>query len=73
MANVPIPGFRYSQCHAVTKKCPEAGSVVQQVHKILSDIELLAGCTPAKVGENSEWTAIANNVRGRTKQTFVKV
>jgi hypothetical protein len=25
------------------------------------------------VGENSEWTAIANNVRGRTKQTFVKV
>lgn len=31
-------------------KCPEAASVVQQVFGVLSDIENLPGCTPAKVG-----------------------
>jgi hypothetical protein len=35
-------------------KCPEAASVVQQVYKVLSDIENLARCTPFKVGESSE-------------------
>jgi hypothetical protein len=34
-------------CHH--EKYSEAGSVVQ-VHKVLNDIEILAGCTPAKVG-----------------------
>jgi cation transporter-like permease len=42
-------------------KYTEAGSVVQQVHKVLNDIEILAGCTPAKVGESSEWTSIVNS------------
>jgi hypothetical protein len=32
-------------------KYPEAASVVQQLYKMLNDIEILAGCTPAKVGE----------------------
>jgi hypothetical protein len=32
-------------------KCREAASVVHQAYKVLSDIENLAGCTPAKVGE----------------------
>jgi hypothetical protein len=49
-----------SQCHAITKKFPEAGSVVQ-VHEVLNDIEILDGCTPAKVGESSEWITIANS------------
>jgi hypothetical protein len=31
-----------SQCHAITNKYPEAASVVQQVHKVQSDIENLA-------------------------------
>jgi hypothetical protein len=50
-----------SQCRAITNKYPEASTVVQQVHKVLNDIESLAGCTPAKVGESSEWTSIVNS------------
>jgi hypothetical protein len=42
-------------------KYPEAGTMVQQVHKVLSDIEILTGCTPTKVGESSEWTTIVNS------------
>jgi hypothetical protein len=30
-----------SQCHAITNKYPEAGTVVQ-VHKVLNEIEILA-------------------------------
>jgi hypothetical protein len=71
MADVSVPGFRKywtqklaslkSECHAITNKYPEAASVVQQVHKLLSDIEILAGCTPDKVGKSSEWTSIMNS------------
>jgi hypothetical protein len=39
-----------SQCHAIMNKNPEAGSVVQEVHKALNDTEILARCTQAKVG-----------------------
>jgi hypothetical protein len=63
MADVPVPGLRQywtqnlaslkSECHAMTNKYPEAASVVQQVCKVLSDIENLSGCTPTKVGESS--------------------
>jgi hypothetical protein len=61
MADVTEPGFRKywrqklsslkSQCHDVTNKYPEAASVVQQVYKMVSNIELLAKCTLAKVGK----------------------
>jgi hypothetical protein len=66
-ADVPVPGFRKyltqtlaslnSQCHAITHKFSEAGTVAQ-VHKVLSDIEILAGCTLPEAGESSEWTSI---------------
>jgi hypothetical protein len=42
-------------------KHPEAVSVVQQVHKILSNFENLSECTPDKVGESSKWTSIVNS------------
>jgi hypothetical protein len=42
-------------------KHPEASSVVQEVHKALNDIEIFAGCTPAKVGESPQWTTIVNS------------
>jgi hypothetical protein len=71
MADVTEPGFRKywreklsslkSQCHDITKKYPEADSIVQQVYKVLSDIKFLAKCTPAKVGESSEWTSIVSS------------
>jgi hypothetical protein len=72
MANVPVPGIRkywrqklaslIFEAHAITDKYPEAVAVVQEIHKVLSDIELLAGCTPAKVGESSEWTSVVSSV-----------
>jgi hypothetical protein len=71
MADVPVSGFRKywtltlallnSQCHAIMNNYTEAGTVVQ-VHKVLNDTEILAGCTPAEVGESSEWTSIVNSV-----------
>jgi hypothetical protein len=61
MVDVPVPVFlKYwtqklaslnYQCHTITKKYPEAGSVVQQVHRVLNEIEIVARCTPTKVGE----------------------
>jgi hypothetical protein len=50
-----------SQCHYTRNKYPEAAFVVQQVYKVLSDFEILARLTPAKVGESSEWTTIVNS------------
>jgi hypothetical protein len=50
------------ECHAIINKNPGAASVVQQVHTVLSDIENLAGCTPYKMEESSEWTSIVNRV-----------
>jgi hypothetical protein len=40
---------------------PRVASVVQQVHRFLNDFENAAECTPAKVGEISEWTSIVNS------------
>jgi hypothetical protein len=75
MTGVPVPGFRKywtqklaslnSQCHAITNKYSEAGSVVQQVHKVLNDVEVLAGYTQAKVGESPKWTTIVNSAENR--------
>jgi hypothetical protein len=71
MVDVSIPGFQKywtqilaflnSQCDAIMNKFPEAGSAVQQIHRVHSDIEILARCTPAKVGESSEWATIVNS------------
>jgi hypothetical protein len=71
MVDVPEPGFQKcwrqepstlkSECHAIMNKYPEAASVVQQVHKVISDIETLAKCKPARVGESSQWTTIVNS------------
>jgi hypothetical protein len=42
-----------SQWHAIMNKYPKAASVVQ-MYNVPNDIEILARCTPAKVGESSE-------------------
>jgi hypothetical protein len=82
MADVPEPGFwKYwrkklsslkSQCHDIMNKYPEAASVVKQVHKVLSDIKILAKCTPAKVGESPQWTTILYSV-DKNRANFCKV
>jgi hypothetical protein len=71
MVDIPVPGFwkywtqtlaslKY-ECYAIMKKYTDADSVVQQLYTVLSKIENLARCTPAKVGECSAWTFIVNN------------
>jgi hypothetical protein len=42
-------------------KYSEAGTVVQQVHQVLHDIEILTGYTSAKVGGGSQLTTIMNS------------
>jgi hypothetical protein len=71
MADVPEQGFRKywrqklslhkAQCHDIKNKYPEAASVAQQVYKVLSDIEILARFTPARVGQSSDWKTIVNS------------
>jgi hypothetical protein len=71
MADVPVLGFRKhwtqklaslkSESHGTTNKYPEAAALVQQVYEVLSDTEILAGCTPATVRECSEWTTIVRS------------
>jgi hypothetical protein len=61
MMDVPLLGFwKYwtqklaslkSECYAIMNRYPEAGYVVQEVYKVLSDLENCAGCTLAEVGE----------------------
>jgi hypothetical protein len=68
MVDVREPGFlKYwrqevsslkSENHVIMNKYPEAASVVQRVHKVISDIEILAKFTPTRVGESSQWTTI---------------
>jgi hypothetical protein len=53
-------------------KYPEAVSLVKQVCKILNDTENLAGCTPAEVGERSQWIFIVNSTE-ENKANFCKV
>jgi hypothetical protein len=53
-----------SESHAFTNKYPEAAAVIQ-VHIVLNDIEILARCTLAKVGESPKWTSIVNNAENR--------
>jgi hypothetical protein len=53
-------------------KYPEAASVVQQVYEMLSDIEILAKCTPAKVGKSSEWTSIVSSAE-ENRANFCKI
>jgi hypothetical protein len=56
----------------ITNKYSEAAYVIQQVCKVLSDIEIFAKCTRAKVGESSEWTTIVNNAE-ENKANFCKI
>jgi hypothetical protein len=72
MEDVPVPGSRKywtqkltslkSESHTIMNKYPEAASVVQQVRKVFSDIENLAGCITAKVEESSIANSMEENM-----------
>jgi hypothetical protein len=52
-------------------KYPEAASVLQQLYKVLSDIENLAGCTLAKVGGSYDCTSAVNSTQ-ENRENFCK-
>jgi uncharacterized phage-associated protein len=54
-----------SECYAIRDKYPEAASAVQQVYKMLGDIEKLSAWTLAKVTQSSEWISIVNSAQNR--------
>jgi hypothetical protein len=79
----PVPGFRKywkqklgslkSECHTITNKCPEAASVVQQVYKVLNDIERFwSDANRPKWEESSECTNILNSTEEK-RETFAKL
>jgi hypothetical protein len=43
------------------KKYPEAAPSLQQLFKVLCDIEDVASYTPPSVGESKEWAAIVSS------------
>jgi hypothetical protein len=45
---------------------------VQQTYRVFSETENLARCTPAKVGDNSDWTSIMN-IAEKNRANFCKV
>jgi hypothetical protein len=68
MADVPVPAYQefwaekrsalQAEYKSIVNTHPDAAPCLQQLYKVLSDIEALAGCTPATVGESEEWAAI---------------
>jgi hypothetical protein len=81
MADIPEPVFvkswrqalstLISESHATSNKYPEAASAVQEVHKVTNDIEVLPICTPAGVGEGSQWTTVMTSAE-ENRESFCK-
>jgi hypothetical protein len=49
-----------SEYQTLVQQYPDADAQLQQLLKVLRDIEDVAGHTPALVGESAEWAAIVN-------------
>jgi hypothetical protein len=70
MTNIPVPGYQAfwtnarktfeSEFQRLTQQHPEAEEQIQQLLKILRDIEDVAGHTPKPVGESQKWTNIVS-------------
>jgi hypothetical protein len=71
MAGVPVPAYQqfwtekrstlktaYSE---IVDKHPDAAASMNQLYKVLCEIEDLASFTPAPVGESGEWAAIVSS------------
>jgi hypothetical protein len=49
-----------TEYQVLIKKYPDADPQYRLLYEAICNIEDLAGCTPAAVGESAEWTAIVN-------------
>jgi hypothetical protein len=70
MAGAPVPGYQVfwaerraslqSEYQVLLKQYPDADKQYRLLYTTICDIEDLAGCTPAAVGESTQWTEIVN-------------
>jgi hypothetical protein len=71
MAGVPVPAYKQfwtgkrlslnTQYKDLATTYPDATASIQQLFKVLCDIENLANSTPISVGESKEWAAIISS------------
>jgi hypothetical protein len=77
MAGVTVPAYKQfwkdkrpslkSEYNAIISTYPDASSSMQQLLKVLSDIEDLASYTPASIGESKEWAKIISSAEENRK------
>ena len=70
MVAIPVPGYRThwttkrqtlkSQYQQPVGEFPEAEAQLKQLLQVLRDIEDVAGCTPAPVGDSEQWSSIVS-------------
>jgi hypothetical protein len=70
MTGAPVPGYQAfwaekraslkSEYQVLIKQYPDADLQYRLLYKVICNIEDVAGCTPAAVGESAEWTAEDN-------------
>jgi hypothetical protein len=71
MAGVPVPAYQQfwtdqrsavkTEYKEIVNAHPDAALCLQHLHKVLCDIEAIAGCIPAAVGESEEWAAVVRS------------
>jgi hypothetical protein len=81
MADVPVPAYQElwtdkwssltNEYKDITNKYPCAAPSINQLLKVLCDIENLASYTPVSVGESEEWTAIISLAEDN-RETYCK-
>jgi hypothetical protein len=81
MAGAPVPGYQAfwaerraslkSEYQVLIKQYPDADPQYRLLYEAICNIEDLAGCTPAAVGESAEWTAIVNTAEDN-RATYCK-
>jgi hypothetical protein len=77
MAGVPTPAYQqfWTDQHLALKTeykdlvngHLDAAVYMQHLHKMLCDIEALAGCTQASVGESEEWAAVVRSAEDNAR------
>jgi hypothetical protein len=74
MVAAPVPGYQafwadrraslQSEYQVLLKQHQDADKEYRLIYTTICDIEDLAGCTPAAVGESTQWTEVVNTAEG---------
>jgi hypothetical protein len=80
MADIPVPRYQAfwtdtrnkSEYQQLIGQFPDADAQLKQLLKVFRDIEEMARCTPASVGESEQWSSIVSTAE-ENRQNFCKV